>query len=180
MALQLPDRLQSQRLILREPRAADAALIFDAYTQDIEVARHMVWRPHQAASQTADFIAACMQAWASGLGRPYVLALLGNEHVPVGMLEARILSHTVDFGYVLRRSCWGAGLMPEAVIALSDAALSLQDCFRVQATCSVENRASARTLEKSGFVREAQLDRYAVFPNLGAEPRACFMYARCR
>ena len=42
MALRLPDRLQTQRMILRAPREADAAHIFAAYTQDIEVARHMV------------------------------------------------------------------------------------------------------------------------------------------
>lgn len=180
MTLLLPTQLRTARLVLREPRQADAALIFDAYTQDPEVARNMVWRPHKAVSETEGFIAYCMQGWASGLGRPYVLAFHDSEHMPIGMLDARVFAHSIDLGYVLGRKYWGSGLMPEAVSALSDSALSVPDCFRVQATCDVENQASARTLEKSGFVREARLERYIVHPNLSDEPRPCYMYARCR
>jgi ribosomal-protein-alanine N-acetyltransferase len=180
MTIQLPDRIQTQRLILREPRQTDAALLFDTYTQDAEVARYMVWRPHTELSETEGFIARCMQGWASGISRPYVLAFHGSKHIPLGMLEARLQAHTIDIGYVLGRQHWGAGLMPEAIMALCELALALPDCFRIQATCDVENHASVRTLVKSGFVREGRLERHAVHPNRSAEPSACFMYARCR
>ncbi|MEJ7805232.1 MAG: GNAT family N-acetyltransferase [Telluria sp.] len=163
---------------MREPRLSDAAFIFDAYTQDADVARHMVWRPHQTLSETERFIAHCVQAWAGCQCRPYMLAFRDNEQIPVGMLEARILAHSVDIGYVLARRHWGAGLMSGAVSVLVDAALSLPGCFRVQATCDVDNLASARALEKAGFVREGRLERYAMLPNISAEPRPCYMYAR--
>ena len=64
--------------------------------------------------------------------------------------------------------------------AFSSAALALPDCYRVQATCDTENHASARVLEKSGFVREGRLERHLILPNLGPEPRASLMFARCR
>jgi RimJ/RimL family protein N-acetyltransferase len=176
----LPELLKTPRLILRAPRPGDAACLFDAYTQDDEVTRHMVWRPHQTLLETEAFIAYCMSCWESGAGRPYVLAFHRNQDLPIGMLEARIAQHSIDIGYVLQRACWGQGLMPEAIAALADAALSLPDCFRVQATCHVHNTASARTLEKSGFVREGRLERFAVLPNIGSEPAPAFMYARCR
>jgi RimJ/RimL family protein N-acetyltransferase len=51
---------------------------------------------------------------------------------------------------------------------------------RVQATCDVENTGSWRALEKAGFVREGRLERYTIHPNTDPEPRACYMYARCR
>jgi hypothetical protein len=35
----LPETLQTARLVLREPRASDAAVLFNAYTQDTEVSR---------------------------------------------------------------------------------------------------------------------------------------------
>ncbi len=138
----------------------------------------MVWRPHAAVCETEGFIAYCIDAWESGAGKPYVLAFHDNPGVPVGMVEARILSHGIDIGYVLARQYWASGLVPEAVKALADAALALPGCFRVQATCHVDNAASARTLEKSGFVREGRLERYAMFPNISDEPGPCFMYAR--
>jgi [ribosomal protein S5]-alanine N-acetyltransferase len=180
MTIKLPDQIKTQRLTLRAPRQADAALLFDTYTQDPEVARYMVWRPHTLLSETEGFVERCMQGWASGQSRPYVLAFHDSEHIPLGMLEARLQPHTIDIGYVLGRQYWGAGLMPEAVMALSELALALPDCFRVQATCDIENLASARTLEKSGFVREGRLERHSIHPNRSAEPSACFMYSRCR
>ena len=39
--------------------------------------------------------------------------------------------------------------------------------WRVQAFCDVENRASARVLEKAGLTLEGTLRRYMVLPNLG-------------
>ena len=159
MSLQLPELLQTDRLVLRAPRLSDAALIFEAYAQDPQVSCHMVWRPHRTLCETEIFIAHCLQGWSDGQCRPYVLALRDSEQLPIGMLEARILAHSIDIGYVLARRYWGGRLMPEAIGALVDTALSLPGCFRVQATCDVDNRASARTLEKAGFLREGRLER---------------------
>ncbi|MDL2355560.1 MAG: GNAT family N-acetyltransferase [Pseudomonadota bacterium] len=180
MSFSLPDQLHTPRMVLRAPRPSDAAAIFAAYTQDSDVARYMTWRPHRTLAETETYFAYCMQAWESGRSRPYILALQASVAVPIGMLEARMLPHAIDLGYVLARAHWGAGLMPEAVRALGDAALALAGCFRVQATCDVDNHASARTAEKAGLAREGRLERYIVHPNLDAEPRACFLYARCR
>lgn len=176
----LPDKLLTQRLTLREPRPSDAAFLFAAYTQDIEVARHMTWRPHLKLAETEAFVAYCMRGWADGRSRAYILTRHETDDVPMGMLEARIQSHIIDIGYVLQRSCWGAGLMSEAIDAFSSAALALPDYFRIQATCDTENHASARTLEKSGFVREGKLERHSILPNLNDEPRSSLLYARCR
>ena len=96
------------------------------------------------------------------------------------MLEARVQGATVDIGYVLARSHWGKGFMPEAIQALAGVALQSSSVFRVQATCDTENIPFQRALEKSGFSREGRLDRYTVHPNISSEPRACFMYAKCR
>lgn len=176
----LPARLQTSRLLLRKPVAADAQVLYDSYTHDADVARFMVWRPHAHAADTEAFIERCMEAWDSELRRPYVLAPCDSPARALGMLEARWLGHMVDVGYVLARQHWGQGLMPEAVASIAEAVLSDTRVFRVQATCDVENAASARTLEKAGFVREGRMDRLTVHPNISAEPRPCFMYARCR
>jgi [ribosomal protein S5]-alanine N-acetyltransferase len=178
----LPDRIVSRRLVLRAPQAADAETIFASYATDSDVARYMIWQPHAVLSESRAFIDECMRAWEGSTDRrPYVLALHGDEHTPIGMLEARLHGTAlVDIGYVLARAHWGEALMPEAIMALTDELLATPSIFRVQATCDIDNKPSARTLEKSGFVREAVLQRYTVHPNISSEPRACFMYARCR
>ena len=174
----LPQRLATGRLVLRPPAAADAATIFRAYTQDAAVCRFMVWKPHASEAETQAFIAACMAAWEQGASRAYVVAEVGAPDA-IGMVEARLTGLTVDVGYVLARSHWGKGYMPEAVEALAATALD-RGYFRAQASCDVENLASQRTLEKAGFAREGRLERYTVHPNISADPRPCFMYAMCR
>jgi RimJ/RimL family protein N-acetyltransferase len=176
----LPNELATRRLLLRAPQPSDARKIFDAYTQSPEVARYMVWLPHTAVAQTEAFIAECIALFGEGARRPYILALHDAPDLPIGMLEARASGHTVDIGYVLAPAHWGLGLMPEAIDALASAALAAPTFFRLQATCDVNNRNSARVLEKAGFQREGRLERFVVHPNISPEPGPSYMYARCR
>ena len=174
----MPQRLETSRLLLREPTVADAAEIFRSYTQDPLVCRFMIWRPHASEAESQGFVGACIAAWEQDSRRPFIITKAGSS-AAIGMLEARLNGSTVDCGYVLARAHWGNGYMPEAVAALAAAALTA-GYFRVQAFCDVENHPSQRTLEKAGFAREGRMERYIVHPNMSAEPRACFMYARCR
>lgn len=178
--LRLPERIESERLVFRRPLMADAQALFDAYTSDPQVPKYMVWAPHTNVSETEAFLKGCVEDWNEGSRFAYALTLHGRESSPIGMLDAMPKGHMLDIGYVLARDLWGRGLMPEAVQVFSELALAIPGVFRLQATCDVENMASARTLEKSGFVREGRLDRYTVHPNISVEPRPCFIYARCR
>ncbi|MEK7316194.1 MAG: GNAT family N-acetyltransferase [Candidatus Eisenbacteria bacterium] len=179
MTRPLPDRIETARLVLREPRNADAGVLFAAYTQDPAVARYTTWRPHGSMAQTEAFIHNCVDAWSGCARSPYVLTLRPHDEA-VGMLEARFQGHVVDIGYVMRRSLWGQGLMSEAIHAMAEAIFEVPRFFRIQATCDVANTASSRALERAGFVREGELDRHTVHPNISDEPRRCYMYARCR
>ena len=174
----LPKVIDTPSLRLRGPELSDASSIFLAYAQDPEVCRFMIWVPHTFESITCEFIAACVDAWASGTRLPYILTTRDSD-TAIGMLDARMHGTTVDIGYVLARSHWGKALMPEAIQSFTDAALHSGGIYRVQATCDTENIASQRVLEKAGFRREGRLDRYTIHPNISPEPRACFMYAKC-
>jgi RimJ/RimL family protein N-acetyltransferase len=175
----LPEILETRRLRLRKPKTTDAARIFAAYGQDSDVAHYMIWRPHTDVEQTRDFIRGCVESWKGDHRLPYVIVHAVDDE-PIGMLDARLHEHMVDIGYVLAKCEWGRGLMPEAIEALVNTLLSTAGIFRVQATCDVDNKASRRTLEKCGFKQEGRLERYTIHPNISREPRACYMYARCR
>jgi RimJ/RimL family protein N-acetyltransferase len=47
-----PARLETPRLRLRAPAADDAKAIFEAYTQDMQVARYTTWSPHRCLKET--------------------------------------------------------------------------------------------------------------------------------
>jgi [ribosomal protein S5]-alanine N-acetyltransferase len=175
----LPEELFTERLRLRRPELVDASAIFHAYAQDLEVCRFMIWTPHASESFTGEFIASCIEGWERGDRLPYVVTERDSS-AAIGMLEAKLHGTTVDIGYVLARLHWGKGYMPEAIQALASVALASPAVFRVHAICDTENVPSQRALEKSGFVREGRLERFTIHPNISPEPRACFMYAKCR
>jgi [ribosomal protein S5]-alanine N-acetyltransferase len=97
------------------------------------------------------------------------------------MLAARIDGrHRVAVGYVLARSAWGKGYVPEALRAVIDVLWTRPEIYRVWAVCDVDNPASARVLEKVGMEREGVLKRYIAHPNVSEEPRDVYCYAFTR
>src|SRR5438034_6926861 len=70
--LMLPYRFATARLILRPIAAADAPPIFAGYTQDPEVVRFLIWRPHRSIADTEAYISGCISE-PSDQSRSYVV-----------------------------------------------------------------------------------------------------------
>ena len=64
---------------------------------------------------------------------------------------------SATLGYCLDDSAWGQGFATEAADALLRWAFDTLDLNRVQSDADTRNTASARVLEKLGFVREGML-----------------------
>jgi ribosomal-protein-alanine N-acetyltransferase len=175
----LPDRFETERLIMRPIARGDGLAIFAGYAQDLEVVRYLSWRPHRRLAETESYIDRCLMAPAT---RARTYALIGRaEGRLVGAFELRRPEpHRLDCGYVLARPLWGRGLMTEALAETARWAMSRDDVWRIGAVCDVDNPASARVMEKSGLACEGILRRWLVHPNLGAAPRDCFSYALIR
>lgn len=171
-----PERIETERLVLRVPALTDAVALFDTYTQDPEVTRYVMWRPHTNIDQTLDFLKDCVAAWGGVRRFPYVITLKGTDN-PIGMVDFHITGFTVGIGYVIGRAYWGRGYVPEAVRAVVDWALNQPSIYRICADCDVENTASTRVMEKVGMQREGMLRRHAIHPNISDEPRDCYLYA---
>lgn len=174
-----PETFETERLRLRRPRAADAETIFRRWTQDPEVTRYLVWRPHGSVAEAEAHIARCDDGWRAGTPFVWLLEARTSGEL-VGSLAARRGDHGINLGYLLARDAWGRGLMAEALRPVVEWWLERPDVHRVWATCDVENRGSARVLEKAGFRLEGVLRRWEVHPNLGPEPRDSLCYGRVR
>jgi [ribosomal protein S5]-alanine N-acetyltransferase len=171
-----PDTVDTPRLYLRHPVTADAERIFQTYAQDREVTRYLEWMPHTSVETTKKFIADCRERWSNSVACPYVITRKEDAEL-LGMVEVRPKGHRANLGYVLARPYWGKGFMPEAIAAMVKITLEAPTVYRMEATCDVDNHASARALEKSGFRREGVLRRYIIHPNISPEPRDSLLYA---
>lgn len=176
----IPVEFMTERLRLRKPSRDDATALFKAYTQDEEVVRFLSWKPHGSIDDTREFLECCDSQWAEGVVFPYVIEPREDTAGPIGMIDLRRAQHTVDFGYVLARPCWGQGIVAEALKALVEWSLAQPDIWRAAAFCDAENPASARVMEKAGMRYEGLLRRYFIPPNVSATPRDCTLYAKVK
>jgi ribosomal-protein-alanine N-acetyltransferase len=174
-----PTNWGTPRLDLRPPVIDDADNLFATYTQDPEVTRYLVWRPHESIETTRAFVCRCIDAWESGASFPWVM-LRREDGQLLGMIEIRVNLFRAELGYVLARRFWGQGYMTEAVRALVDWAVAQPQIHRVWAVCDVDNLASARVMEKAGMQREGLLRRWIVHPNISPDPRDVWCYARVK
>lgn len=176
MNIASPDRIETSRLILRPPTLDDAPAIFARWAQDRDVVQYLTWRPHTSVEGIRAFLQHITALRGAGQNFTWVL-VLKDEPLPIGMLGARPGPHGLELGYVLAKNYWNRGYMTEAVKALMTWALAQSETYRVWAVCDVENRGSARVLEKAGLRCEGVLRRWNMHPNASQEPRDCFVYA---
>jgi ribosomal-protein-alanine N-acetyltransferase len=167
--------LTGPRVTLRAPTVDDADLLFERIASDPEVTRYLSWRPHPNVDETRRVITEFFNVG----GETTWLIELRDGGGPIGLCGwRRPQPHIVDFGYCLGRPWWRQGLMTEVVQLLLDKARRDPSVYRVTAHCHVDNTASARLLERSGLAFEGRLARYAVLPNISAEPQDCLLFGK--
>lgn len=176
--MKAPERIQTARLVLRKPRREDAPLMFAAYAQDPNVTRYLLWRPHQDISESYAFIDRVHSKWDPQ--EEFVWFIFDDSNQLIGSIAARREVGAFNLGYLLARPFWGRGYMPEAIRAVVDWAFTNPSIAKVWAECDLENHASARALEKSGFVREGLLPQFQIFPNLSPVARDCYHYVKTK
>jgi RimJ/RimL family protein N-acetyltransferase len=166
-------------LRLRRPSLADAEAAFTRWTSDPEVTRYLSWPTHESVEDTRTWLRMVEDDWQRGReDRPWLIEYRDGQPVdgPIGSIGARVERHHAMIGYALSRSHWGRGLMPEAVAAVAAALSTLPAVQRIWAYCDVDNHASARVLEKTGFLCEGTLHHWVVHPNTEPAARDALVY----
>ena len=160
-----PVRIETARLLLVRPQAADAASIFERYASDPDVTRFLGWPRHQSVDDTKAFLRFSAEEWERWPAGPYLIRsrddgqLLGSTGFGFEATQRAIT------GYVLAKDAWGKGYATEALAAITDLAGRL-GVVRLYALCHPAHRASWRVLEKCGFVRDVTWTGQTEFPNL--------------
>jgi RimJ/RimL family protein N-acetyltransferase len=150
--------LRTPRLRLRALRADDAQALLTIFA-DPHVMRYWSTRPWTGIEQAHEFIERSAAALRAGDA-----LRLGVEQVDEARLIGRCIlfglanaSRRAEVGYALAASTWGQGYMHEALTALLDHGFDALDLHRVEADIDPRNAASARSLERLGFMREGLL-----------------------
>jgi [ribosomal protein S5]-alanine N-acetyltransferase len=121
--------------------------MFAAYAQDSMVTRYMTWRPHTSPSEAHAVIEGFLARWQAQTEFCWLIFTRATAEL-IGSIGARREDRGFNLGFVLARSWWGHGLMPEAITVVTQWAFSEPSVSRVWAACDIENQASIRVLEK--------------------------------
>lgn len=181
--LDLPATIETERLVLRPPRAGDGAMLHAAIAESLaELRRYLASLPWVAGEQTIDSAEAwCRNAEANFLARrdlPFlVLERTSGEVVGATGLHRTVWSTPkTEIGYWGRVSRARNGFIREAVTALTRYAFAHLRAVRIEIVTDEENAPSRRLAERCGFVLEGVLRNERRAPD-GTLRNTC-IYAR--
>jgi RimJ/RimL family protein N-acetyltransferase len=150
--------LGTERLRLRPFDDADVDALF-ALQSDASVLRYWDAPPWRDRERAERFVAVCRQLAEEGTGARLAVDLAsGPAFLGWCSLTRWNPDHrTASLSYCFTEESWGHGYATEAAHALLRWAFDTLDLNRVQAETDTRNTASARVLEKLGFVHEGTL-----------------------
>lgn len=167
--------IRGEGFVLRPWRTIDAAALV-LHANDEAVSARLSDRfpfPYTMVDATR-FLEQTVEPPALNLAIEIEGAAVGGIGLRPGKGELRIGAH---FGYWLGRRYWGQGIMSRIVPPWCEHVFANFGYERLHTTVFVNNPASARVLEKSGFVREGTLRRAAI---KGSEVFDLWLYAMIR
>jgi RimJ/RimL family protein N-acetyltransferase len=157
MSLSAPT-LHTDRLRLRPFNESDADALF-ALHSNAHVLRYWDAPPWSERKRAERFIAACREIEEAGTGTRLAVERV-SDGVFIGWCSLNRWNpdyRSASMGYCFDDGVWGHGYATEAARSLLQWAFNTLDVNRVQAETDTRNTASARVLEKLGFVREGKL-----------------------
>jgi RimJ/RimL family protein N-acetyltransferase len=186
LLIDVPTRLETERLILRCPQPGDGPALHEAQLATQEELRP--WMPWAQTPPSVDEAEAyCRRMLARFILREDLVwfAFERDAGDPPGRLVAACGLHRMDWtvrrfeiGYWRRSGCGGRGYVTELASALARLAFDRLDARRVEVRMDDSNIASWRVAERCGFTLEALLRGDSMTPAGGV--RSTRIYARVR
>jgi RimJ/RimL family protein N-acetyltransferase len=186
LLIDVPERIETERFILRCPQPGDGAAINAAVLDTLgDLQPWMPWA--QAAPTLEQSEALCRRDRARFQLREDLVFLIferepdGSEGVLVGACGLHRMDWAVrrfEIGYWRRAGLSGHGIATEAVRALNRMAFDRLDARRVEIRMDDSNVPSRKVAERAGFTFEGLLRRDTLTVN--SKPRDTRVYSRVR
>lgn len=155
--------LHTKRLTLRQAGVADVLPLL-RIMQDPEVLRYYGMPPLETEQAALAEIVWFNQVFEQGAGIRWVIARRDTPDYigDIGFFKHEKQHARAEVGYRLVHSCWGQGLMTEALTAAVEYGFTQMALNRIEAMADPRNGATLRVLDKVGFVREGLLREYEI------------------
>lgn len=145
--------LETDRILLRTMKSSDAKAVFNNWATDIDVVKYLRWNIHQSINTTIDWLTYEEGNVESDYSYQWVFVHKEyNEVFGSGGFSYDEERQMFELGYAIMKRYWNQGLATEAVKVMVDFAVNTLNQTGIFAISSKENPASAKVLEKAGFI----------------------------
>jgi len=147
--------IETERLILRGFTMDDIDAVYKLRT-DRDIMKNIYKDPMQTRQEAIEMIKKMNDDYASYNGVNWGITIKPNPTIVGGVGFWRIIRehYRAELGYSLLPPFWGKGYISEAVKAVLDIGLGPLNLHSIEANIDPVNLASAKILEKNGFVKE--------------------------
>lgn len=173
--LPLPERIETDRLVMQRLRYEDAEEIFYSYASKPEATRYLSWPTHESINDTHAFLRYAREGWSWGTDYSFAVRLKKSQQL-LGSFGVINDKGKLQFGYVFSPSQWGNGFATETVSHMMTMLKALPGVFRIGTFVDAENTASQKVLARVGLIKEARLERWYRFVNQANQPKDCILY----
>ena len=153
-------KIETERLILRQFTVDDAQAMYENWASDPEVTKYLTWPMHTSVGVSK----AVLEDWAESYGQDnyYQWAIVLKEHGsdPIGSISAVHMNDDADvvhIGYCIGQKWWHQGITSEALKAVMDFFFDEVGANRVEARHDPRNPHSGMVMQKCGMKYEGTL-----------------------
>lgn len=173
--IQVPERIETDRLLIQRLRYEDADEIFYTYASKPEATRFVSWNTHQSVHDTRVFLQYAVHAWNQGTDFSFSVRLKKDNRL-VGAIGLVHAGGNIQVGYIFSPVHWGKGYATEVCKAVLHQLSNLEGITRISSLVDVQNKASIQVLKKAGFVEEGLLPGGLTFPNQNNAVKECVVF----
>ncbi len=147
--------LETERMILRPLSVADAKNIYERWTSDARVAKHVRWETHRSVADTEEWLKLVEAGFSSDKAFQWGFVLKENGYLfGCGGMDYDEEEGAFELGYNIMHKYWNRGYTTEAARTIIEFAAKELKQKEMIARHVVANPASGAVMKKCGFVYE--------------------------
>lgn len=153
--------IETERLILRQFKEADATDMFNNWASDDTVTKFLSWPTHSDIEVSKELLKMWVNEYRNEEHYNWAIEIKENESVigSIGLMNIDNNIENCEIGYCISRAFWNKGVMTEAFSAIINLAFKEVGFERITGRHHVENIASGRVMKKCGLKYEGTLRR---------------------
>ncbi len=152
----------SDKILLREIAESDADSLF-SYLSDVEMMKYTSSTVHSSINDTQMLVRKLRSSFYEKKGVAWIVEEVENSCVigNIGLFYVSADSRKAGIGFNISTSYSNKGYATNALAKILQYGIMELGLIRIEATCRIENIASARVMEKAGMAFEGVLRNYS-------------------